>query len=203
MNINTKEELLQWCVENIKEWCSDKDYYTHVRCDTTGVFYTDGKCWDSVEGWWSTDYGHYEWLTRRLTGGAAPLSITKEEYETAKEKLMNALHGKTEITQDDLIAGLHVVEFEGYSGKQKALFLQKGCFIYISEDVTFNDLWRSSVDNITRVWEHKPSDDRQFRFKDSEYMTLVWEKSTPAPAVEEMTMAEVCKALGKTVKIVE
>lgn len=110
-----------------------------------------------------------------------------------------SLKDKTEVTQDDLIAGLHVVEFEDYYGLY--LFLGNNVFVGLSGDWRFLGWRRNAPAEIIRVWEHKPVND-VFIFGSERFLSPVWRKPEPVIEPEEMTLEEVCKALGKAIKII-
>lgn len=81
--MNDNKELLDWVVKNVKEW---NDFYSHIRQDNTGTFYTSGESWDSNGGVWGyEDSGGWGFLDSGLKG-QKPTVITKEEWEIATTK---------------------------------------------------------------------------------------------------------------------
>lgn len=135
-----------------------------------------------------------QWTQNEGTPGHQPY------YPIPKQPV--SFKDKTEITQDDLIAGLHVVEFEDYYGLY--LFLGNNVFVGLSWPWRFMGCGYNVPAEITRVWEHKPVND-MFIFGSEKFLSSVWQKPEPEsePEPEEMTMEEVCKALGKTIKIIK
>lgn len=83
--MNNNAELLQWAVENIKEW---NDSFTHLRADRTGVLYTEGDGWEPADSdgvmWltWSCGYEPLGWYAGNRPNKL--LVITKQEWLDAK-----------------------------------------------------------------------------------------------------------------------
>lgn len=118
------------------------------------------------------------------------------------------------MRKKDILTGM-VVEF---NNMQRGLVLHSEIFLLNIEKSDFsgstslhfyndNLVVESGFSHITKVFlTRTPTDTNmgtnlpRYMYMDDRYLTLIWEKQVVA---EEMTLTEICEALGKEIKIVK
>ena len=175
--------------EEAKEFCD----YLHSIGKTWG----DGDSYKKIISWSSTREGGTCYNFNDGWVGS------KRSYIDKGYTILEWSDFTTEFTKADLKDGM-VVE---YRNGDRRLVLGE-CFVGHNNCSHFN-VWyddnlinnnNASCRDVCKVYKSSP--ELMNQCFDDKYLTLIWErKEKPEP--EEMTLAEVCKALGKEIKIVK
>lgn len=178
----SNKELLNWCVENVEEWGDD---FTHIRSDTTGVFYTAHDDWElgCHDARWFEDRisPRYEWVDENLKTLEVGV-ITKQEWETSKgiNKQSSEKSTSNVFTKDMLVPGLHVVE----TGSNHRYLIMNNNFMIgfpVASHWTSLEQHSDSLKHtnesytINKVYESKTDSGLLWNNSD-EYLTIIWER---------------------------
>lgn len=171
--------------------------------DFCNYLHSVGEKWNSGDSYLEkTEYHHYgEYTTYNFNGGIfADVSWYKSLGYTILEwsDFMNKEFTKTDLKTGDVIKRRNGC-VEIVNCELNMLICEDGwCDLDDVEndltDISMSDNW-----DIVAVRRPNKKGDCQFCAFDCEYGTLVYERKE----VEEMTLSEVCKLLGKEIKIVK
>lgn len=148
--LNTKQELLDWAVDNIKEW---EQEYTHLRCDkSTYPFFSSG-FWEEGElfllGWWQNVGGNcWSYCRSFNVNTSTPLVISKQEYMEAKNMKENEF--KLEYLKTGMLVTLSNGDigyfFDAFHGYKEESGSNQHIFVYVDENRGWDDL-KKLLDN--------------------------------------------------------
>ena len=190
MRCKTEEEALDFCnyLHSIgKEWCDSKEYINCTNWET----YMQDTCYNFNEGC----YGRVIfYLTKNYTILEWEDFMKKREYyaEGNYQKF-----NKPDLKNGDIVTyrngekGVVLLEFDAIVSDNFENYIPLENVSYNLND-EWNDEW-----NIVKV--QRARDIHQFVKSRWDMAPIIWERQETV----EMTLAEVCKALGKNVKIVK
>lgn len=200
---NNNQELLDWAVENIKEW---DDGFTHLRGGTDNISYTAGSSWtvyDIIFPNWilrgkPAPDTKFKMLKTAWWGGiifTTAQVITKQEWLEAKKEKENM---SNEFNLKDLKTGMivetrecdcYLVLLDTVKGDVLVSMSNDGefkkGFVFLSEysdNLTLKDGWHQGVFDITKVFQTQVNDHDLFK---KQRYTTIWErpaKETPEQA---------------------
>lgn len=179
MHCKTEQEAREFCdyLHSIgKKWCNRKSY----QDDTEWISCTINTCYDFNKG--ERYYKSY---------------YIRHDYT-----ILEWSDFTTEFTKADLKDGM-VVEYT--NGWRRMVLGQNliGDKLYVPLCTYTDDLREEHepVYTINKVYKSHACFLGEIR--EDDFLTLIWERKEEKPEPEEMTLAEVCKALGKEIKIVK
>lgn len=128
----------------------------------------------------------------------------KGYYESNGYTILEWSDFTTEFTKADLKDGMIVELVNGkrYLVLNEKMISRDGCFRFEQFN---NDLELKGYE--AEGWDvdkiYKTCGNLLYNIFDDEFLTLIWEREEEKPEPVEMTIEEICKALGKEIKIVK
>ena len=186
MHCKTEEEAKNFCnyLHNMgRKWCSGSTYFDNTFWDIfkdETVYYFNEGLYGGLNPAYEIDYKILEWSDFMIMNK----KFTKANLKTGDIVLYK--NGETGIVNCSFNM---IINKEGYNN-----------FSDYSNDLTVATKWTGNWD-IMAVRRPRSSSNCQFSAFKNKWGDLVYERKEVK--VEEMTLEEVCKALGKEIKIIK
>lgn len=192
MHCKTKEEAKSFChlLHCLgRTWCIGSRYLSYTYWERYGK--------DTCYNFNEDCYGDIEWYqTRNFT------ILEWEDFMSKKEIEYTAFGNYQKFTKCDLKSG-DILTFR--NGDKGVVFLEQNIVIFkeFTQYIALRDYDVDLHEKFTKDWDiikvQRPNDGNGLIYKYWHEAPVIWEREETV----EMTLAEVCKALSKNVKIVK